>query len=69
MRAPVLEATEHDLDAVAALVPTPVVSNGRVAGRPTCDAAGVDPLSRTGFGFGRARRGTVGLMRGFELRG
>ena len=30
---------------------------------------GVDPLSRTGFGFGRARRGTVGFVGGFELGG
>ena len=30
---------------------------------------GVDLLSRTGFGFGRARWGTVWLMGGFELCG
>lgn len=30
---------------------------------------GVDPVSRTGFGFGRASLDTVGLMGGFELGG
>jgi hypothetical protein len=29
----------------------------------------VAPLLRTGFGFGRAHRGTVGLVGGFEVGG